>query len=435
MSTPIGHAGARLPPTGSARIAGDQISINGRIAAVLTTWVGSMWAVYATLAIVATWMLMGTWGPLHSRDASPFPFLLFLVNLVQLQLCFVILVGQRVLNSAADKRAVDTYENAEAIFLEVTRLHDHLVRQDRQLSRGASLMEWDEHPWIGQHRLQAPPRASDYAVGINGRMGAWITERVGSVWAFYTAGLLQLGWIGLAQSNVPWFDHYPYSFLLLLNNLAQLILLFVIMVGQRVLGLAGDRRSEQTFHNAEAILYACRQLEAHLTAQDRIIGSLSGYVQTNVTEQLAHSLHRSYVAACLERGEAPASRPALRPWRELPEEFRVSNRDQARQAADKLAAIGCMVVPRSDPSKEIVRLDPDEIALLARMEHDRWVAERSAQGFVRGPVRARNEHPDLVPWEELSSEEREKDAQFVRDLPRLLAEVGFEIMRLPVSAA
>ncbi len=144
------------------------------------------------------------------------------------------------------------------------------------------------------------------------------------MWAVYAAALLQLGWIGLAQAHVFRFDPYPYSFLLFLSNLAQLILLFVIMVGQDVLGLAGERRSEQTSLNAEAILHACRQMESHLTAQDRIIGSLSGYVRTNATEQLAQAMHRSYVAACLARGETLSGRPALLPWDELPETFRES---------------------------------------------------------------------------------------------------------------
>ncbi len=108
---------------------------------------------------------------------------------------------------------------------------------------------------------------------------------------------------------------------------------------------------------------------------------MCAYVQTTVTEQLARARHRSYVAACLQRGEAPASRPSLRPWDELLEEFRASSRDQARHAADKLAAIGCLVMPASDAANAVERLDPDEIALLARMEHERWVRERLAQEF------------------------------------------------------
>jgi uncharacterized membrane protein len=431
MSTPAVRVQARLARRAPVRITDEYVDLNDRIAAALTRWVGSMWTVYATLAIVATWMAMATWGPLRTVDRYPFAFMLFLGNVVQLLLCFVILVGQRVLGRTADRRATQTYENAEAIFQEVSGLHDHLVRQDRQLSRGVSLMEWIQHPWIEQHRVQEPPRAGDYAVGVNGRIAAWITARAGSMWAFYAATVFQVGWIGLALAHVLRFDPYPFAFLLFLSSLAQLILMFVIMVGQEVLGLAGDQRSEQTFLNAEAILQECRRLEAHLTAQDRIIESVCTYIRSQVTEQLARAMHRWYLTTSAARGEAPASRAALLPWEELPEEFRESSRDQARHAADKLAAIGCVVVPRSDPGEAFEYRDQDEEAFLARMEHDRWVRERTTQGFVHGPVRSAREHPDLVPWEELSDEVREKDFEFVRELPNLLAEVGFQILRLP----
>lgn len=389
-----------------------------------------MWTVYVASAIVVAWIAGGTWGPVRSIDPYPFAFLLFLGNLVQLLLCFVILVGQRVLGLAADRRAMQTYEDAEAIFREVSNLHHHLVRQDRQLSRGISLMEWSQHPWIEQHRLQQPPRARDQAVGVNGRIAAWITERASTMWAFYAAAAFQLGWMGLTQTHVLEFDPYPYPFLLFLVNLAQLILMFVIMVGQGVLGLAGDRRSEQTFLNARAILHECRRMQAHLTAQDRIIESTCTYVQTQVTEQLARALHGSYVAARIADGESAASRAALFSWEALSDEFKESNRDQARQAADKLAAIGCIVLPRTDPDAVFEYQSEDEVEFLSRMEHDRWVRERTAQGFVYGPVRTGFEHPDLAPWEELSGETREKDVQFVRALPNLLADVGFKIVRL-----
>jgi len=416
------------------RITDECVYLNDRIAAALTRWVGSMWTVYATLAIVAAWIGMATLAPLRRVDPYPFAFMLFLGNVVQLLLCFVILVGQRVLGRAADRRALQTYENAEAIFEEVSGLREHLVRQDQQLSRGLSMMEWRQHPWIEQHKVVEPPRAGEYAVGVNGRIAAWITEQVGSMWAFYLATVFQLGWMGLALAHVLSFDPYPFPFLLFLSSLAQLILMFVIMVGQEVLGLAGDQRSEQTFLNAEAILHECRRMDAHLSAQDRIIDSVSTYIQGQVTEQLARAMHRSYVAACAGRGEAPGSRAALLPWEELPEEFRESNRDQARHAAGKLAAIGCVVVPRSEPAEAFEYQSRDEVELLARMEHDRFVRERTAQGFVCGPVRSSREHPGLVPWEDLSDEVQEIDFEFVRQLPNLLAEAGFQILRLPAQA-
>jgi len=123
-------------PRPPVTIADEQVGVNGAIAAALTRWVGSMTALYVVLAIVGGYMALAAWGPLHRADPYPFPFLLFLDNVVQLVLCLVILVGQRVLGAAADRRAVQTYENAEAIFAQVADLQAHLDRQDRALSRG-----------------------------------------------------------------------------------------------------------------------------------------------------------------------------------------------------------------------------------------------------------------------------------------------------------
>src|SRR5262249_35929883 len=113
-------------PRQPVTVADEQVGVNGAIAAALTRIIGSMPARYAVLVIVGGWMTMATWGPLHRVDPYPFAFLLFLNNVVQLVLCSVILVGQRVLGMAADRRAVQTYENAEAIFAQVADLQAHL---------------------------------------------------------------------------------------------------------------------------------------------------------------------------------------------------------------------------------------------------------------------------------------------------------------------
>jgi uncharacterized membrane protein len=119
--------------------------------------------------------------------------------------------------------------------------------------------------------LQAPPTTEDQYVGFNGRAAAWITRKVGTMTAFYAATSLQIGWIVVAQTGVIRFDPYPFAFLLFLSSLAQLLLMFVIMVGQQVIGQAADKRSLQTYLNAEAVLHACEHLQAHLCAQDLAI--------------------------------------------------------------------------------------------------------------------------------------------------------------------
>ncbi|MGP0025688.1 MAG: DUF1003 domain-containing protein [Streptosporangiaceae bacterium] len=421
-------------PEHPVMIADEQTGLNAAIAAALTRCVGSMPALYAVLVFVGGWMALATWGPLRRVDPYPFAFLLFLDNVVQLVLCSVILVGQRVLGMAADRRAVQTYENAEAIFVQVADLQEHLDRHDRVLSRGVSLLESSPHPWIEGHRVQPPPQAIDQLVSVNGRIAAWLTQRLGSMWIFWISGLTQVVWIGLAEAGVQRFDPYPFAFMTFLSTLAQLIFMMVIMVGQDVLGRSADRRSEQTFLDAGAILHECQRMKARLTAQDRVIDSLSSYTTAQVTERLAQAIHGAYVRAvqaaspdtATGRGALPRSRVSMRPWEELPEWLRESNRAQARQVGEKLAVIGCLTVPAFDPSLSFAFAE-DEVQLLARLEHERWVRERMAQASLPGPDG--RGHPDLVPWEQLTDEARAKDVQAVRSIPIILASVGFQVLR------
>jgi hypothetical protein len=65
------------------------------------------------------------------------------------------------------------------------------------------------------------------------------------------------------------------------------------------------------------------------------------------------------------------------------------------------------------------------------MEHRRWVQDRQAEGYVHGLDRESGQHPDLVDWEYLSESAREKDRDAIRELPQILRQAGFQILRLP----
>jgi uncharacterized membrane protein len=431
--TRVSHAGdsSQTPATSSR----EQVGVNSAIAVVLTRAVGSMPALYAALVFVGGWIALATWGPLRRADPYPFPFLLFLNNVVQLVLCLVILVGQRLLGAAAHRRAVQTYEHTQDIFQQVADLQRHLDRHDRALSRGVSQLESSPHPWIERHRVQPPPQAIGHAVTLNGRIAARLTQRLGTMTAFYLACGTQVVWIVLAEVGIQRFDRYPFLFMTFLSTLAQLIFMIVIMVGQDVLDRAADHRSEQTFFDADAILHECRQMEARLTAQDRIIASLTGYVNVQVTERLARTIHDTYgavyevgVPAAVAPSQVPGGTAPLGAWDELPEEFKKSNLAQAREIGEKLAVIGCLMVPTFDPALDFV-FDDDEVQSLARLEHERWMRERMAQGFEYGPVRGERTRPDLVPWELLSDQARMRNMQVVRRIPGMLARVGFQVLR------
>jgi len=55
------------------------------------------------------------------------------------------------------------------------------------------------------------------------------------------------------------------------SDLLQLTLLSVILVGQNILAKAADKRAEQTYNDAEAILHEAIEIQKHLAAQDEII--------------------------------------------------------------------------------------------------------------------------------------------------------------------
>ncbi|GAA2388879.1 DUF1003 domain-containing protein [Dactylosporangium salmoneum] len=410
----------------------EQIGVNGAIAAALTRWIGSMPALYAALVIVGGWMALATWGPLHRADPYPFAFLLFLNNVMQLVLCSVILVGQRVLGMAADRRAVQTYENAEAIFARVADLQAHLDQHDRALSRGVSLLHSSPHPWIERHRVQPPPQAIDQAVGANGRIAAWLTQRLGSMWAFYAAAGTQVLWIGLAVVGVQRVDPYPFAFMSFLSTLAQLIFMIVIMVGQDVLDRAADRRSEQTFLDAEAILHECQRMKARLTAQDRIIDSLAGYTAAQVTEHLAKAIHRIHLQATADIRQPASGSPAAQPWEQLPEEVQETTRARARRIGERLAAVGCLMVPTFDPTRTFAFSD-HEVQLLARLEYEHEMTLAPVRGADDTKLGMAEPAPDpaptLVPWEQLSDAARAKHMEAVRRIPAMLAAVGFQVLR------
>ena len=96
----------------------------------------------------------------------------------------------------------------------------------------------------------------------------------------------------------------------------------------------------------------------------------------------------------------------------------------------KLRKIGCVLVPRvgQDDNGPIGEA---QLELLARMEHERWRAERGANGWRyaerRDPVRRL--HPGLRDWEQLSEPLRRRNHETVRELPVILSDAGFQVVR------
>ena len=103
---------------------------NSWFAVKVTDAVGTMWCAYAfaALALVSLPQAISSHSTVTLVSWVSQTFL-------QLVLLSVIIVGQNVLASAADKRAEATFNDADAILHEAVKLQDHLLAQDKILER------------------------------------------------------------------------------------------------------------------------------------------------------------------------------------------------------------------------------------------------------------------------------------------------------------
>lgn len=106
--------------------------------------------------------------------------------------------------------------------------------------------------------------------------------------------------------------------------------------------------------------------------------SVLGWRQVVAQQQdtMARLNHQTYVAQATKASSpGTAPKPAVRPpWAELGEPFRFSNRSFVDHISAKLVLIGCTLAEKG--SQASAELTEEEFNLMARAEHDRWVAER-----------------------------------------------------------
>jgi hypothetical protein len=123
---------ANRKKSGPPKTTDEHVGLNGRIALILTTVVGTMWCAYifAALALVAL--------P-SALPGQPTGGLLQMVQwisqtFIQLVMLSVIMVGQNILGRASDKRAEMTYNDADATFHESEQIQAHLLVQDQAIN-------------------------------------------------------------------------------------------------------------------------------------------------------------------------------------------------------------------------------------------------------------------------------------------------------------
>ena len=155
----------------------------------------------------------------------------------------------------------------------------------------------------------------------------------------------------------------------------------------------------------------------------------SGFTDAEV-KTLAEQADAAYHALSHEQTRA-AWDAKLAAHPSLARTFSLSNVDQVEHIRAKLARVGLRLT-RSAADGSVGEFTPEQVELLAEMEHGRWVTERTLAGWKLGPADDANKRrPQLVGWSDaaLTESEKEKDRAAVRAIPRMLAAAGCRIER------
>jgi hypothetical protein len=145
-------------------------------------------------------------------------------------------------------------------------------------------------------------------------------------------------------------------------------------------------------------------------------------------DSIAQAIHEKYLRD--QQGKKPSDDPAMAPWETLVESLKESNRQQADQILEKLRRIDCDIRLAGSSPPAPFTFKPEEVEILAEMEHERWVAERVSEGWQMGPRDPEKKlTPYLVGWDDLDEGIREYDRHAVLGIPITLAQVGLEVYR------
>jgi hypothetical protein len=136
------------------------------------------------------------------------------------------------------------------------------------------IFEHHPHPHIEARKKPTPrfkPPKGGALARFNAFLGDRITKGVGTMWCAYAFAIL-------ACISLPAAIHAGTSALIswIAQTFLQLVLLSIIMVGQKVEGAAADVRADDTYKDAEAILHEAIEIQKHLEAQDALLQNLVG---------------------------------------------------------------------------------------------------------------------------------------------------------------
>lgn len=151
-----------------------------------------------------------------------------------------------------------------------------------------SIYEYIRHPRIEERKLEGPVKTRDMRrldhpnpiIRFNARFGLRITLVVGTMWMAYIFTIIALFALPDAIKQGTYFVIVWLS-----SSFLQLVLLPIIIVGQNIQARAADKRAEDTYKDAEAVLKESEEIQKHLLAQDLAISNIIECLEALMAEQ------------------------------------------------------------------------------------------------------------------------------------------------------
>ena len=181
------------------------------------------------------------------------------------------------------------------------------------------------------------------------------------------------------------------------------------------------------------------QLDLHVEGREFLALVQQMPLEGDLLEKLAEAAHEVFCDGLRAQGYKLGSQTdstlkthdCLKPYQDLREDEREANRNSVRDIANKLAAVGYVMMPARSNEPQF-EFPGDDLDFLAQMEHERWVQDKIRHGWTYGEKTDKDKkiHESLEPWEDLSEEERDKDREMIHGIPRILAKAGYAIVKI-----
>lgn len=126
---------------------------------------------------------------------------------------------------------------------------------------------------LAERAKHGPQLSTNEHVGLNGRIAMVITNGVGTMWCAYI-------FAGIALISLPQAIQGGTAALIawIAQTFLQLVLLSVIMVGQKVSAAASDKQALQTYRDAEALLIMQDEIHKLITVNNSLTAEIHAAV-------------------------------------------------------------------------------------------------------------------------------------------------------------